>query len=223
MLFLGPQSSTPVISDVEGGVAFIKPDNIDEMKDEIPELQLGVNSDEYDINCANCESGRQQHNMDKNEINFLKKQNEEKGKLVDHFKKKQRILVKQKLDLRDENVELKGELDVMKKRLKEMEDKIENEDHLKGEIETLQTKNNELEEAKTILGVEKTNLQKELEEEKKRAQDVYDEAIEYFQQKKNEAFKEPEVDHENNGGTNWNLKRQGSDVSSQVSPNKRFR
>ena len=212
-----------MISDVEGGVAFIKPDNIDEIKDEIPELQLGVNSDEYDINCANCESGRQQHNMDKNEINFLKKQNEEKGKLVDHFKKKQRILVQQKLDLRDENVELKGELDVMKKRLKEMEDKIENEDHLKGEIETLQTKNNELEEAKTILGVENTKLQKELEEEKKRAQDVYDEAIEYFQQKKKEAFKEPEVDHENNGGTNRNLKRQGSDVSSQVSPNKRFR
>lgn len=212
-----------MISDVEGGVAFIKPDNIDEIKDEIPNLQLGVNSDEYDINCVNCESGRQQHNMDRNEINFLKKQNEEKDQLVDHFKKKQRILVQQKLDLRDENVELKGELDVMKKRLKEMEDKFENEDHLKGEIETLQTKNNELEEAKTILGVEKTNLQKELEEEKKRAQDVYDEAIEYFQQKKNEAFKEPEVDHENNGGTNRNLKRQGSDVSSQVYPNKRFR
>ena len=162
---------------MEGGVAFIKPDNIEAIKDEIPELQLGVNSDEYDINCANCESGRQQHNMDKNEINFLKKQNEEKDQLVDHFKKKQRILVQQKIDLRDENVKLKGELDVMKKKLKEMEDKFGNEDQLRGEIETLQTKNKELEEAKTSLGVEKTNLQKELAEEKKRAHDVYDEAI----------------------------------------------
>ena len=219
-----------MISDVEGGVAFIKPDNIEAIKDEIPELQLGGNSDEYDINCANCESGRQQHNMDKNEIIFLKKQNEEKDQLVDHFKKKQRILVQQKIDLRDENVKLKGELDVMKKKLKEMEDKFGNEDQLRGEIETLQTKSKELEEAKTSLGVEKTNLQKELVEEKKRVRDVCDEVIDYFQQKKKEAFKgniyydiEPEVIHENPGGTNMNLKRKSRDVSLKVSPNKRFR
>ena len=190
-----------MIRDVEGGVAFIKPDNIEAIKDEIPELQLGVNSDEYDINCANCESGRQQHNMDKNEINFLKKQNEEKDQLVDHFKKKQRILVQQKIDLRDENVKLKGELDVMKKKLKEMEDKFGNEDQLRGEIETLQTKNKELEEAKTSLGVEKTNLQKELAEEKKRFSDVSDEVIDYFQQKKKEAFKGNVDDIEPDEGT----------------------